>query len=140
MVARSLRRELARHHFPKAQTILAEIGIVIRRCNWPGRLPAERIPNGVAPSPPEAQTLLTAWQIAWTVLPRRTWQLIVRAGMGHGVAHRRAFTDTCLVDESAAIWRRRSDRPMWPLVHPDALPSARRWAKFRVNRRWLKAP
>ena len=77
MVARSLRRELARHHFPKAQTILAEIGIVIRRCNWPGRLPAERIPNGVAPSPPEALTLLTAWQIAWTALSRRTWQLIL---------------------------------------------------------------
>jgi hypothetical protein len=67
MVARSLRRELARHHFPKAQTILAEIGIVIRRCNWPGRLPAERIPNGVAPSPPEAQTLLTAWQMAFPI-------------------------------------------------------------------------
>jgi hypothetical protein len=26
------------------------------------------------------------------------------------------------------------------LVHPAALPSARRWAKFRVSSRWVKAP
>jgi hypothetical protein len=101
MVARSLRRELARHHFPKAQTILAEIGIVIRRCNWPGRLPAERIPSGVASRPtggPDPAHGLADCVYSF-VPPHLATDL--RAGMGHGVAHRRAFTDTCLVDESS---------------------------------------